>query len=197
MCLILGDNIFYGDGMTAMLQSAAAQGRGATIFGYYVKDPERYGVAEVDDQGRVTSLEEKPLHPKSHYAVTGLYFYDNDVVEMARRLKPSARGEIEITDINMEYLRRGTLRLEILGRGMAWLDTGTHESLHDASTFIETVEKRQGLKIACPEEVAYRMGYIDATQLRRLADPLRQSAYGQYLLSTLNHRLAGPWQRTQ
>ena len=197
VCLVLGDNIFYGDGMTAMLQSAAAQGRGATIFGYYVKDPERYGVAEVDDQGRVTSIEEKPLQPKSHYAVTGLYFYDNDVVEMARRLRPSPRGELEITDINLEYLRRGTLRIEILGRGMAWLDTGTHESLHDASTFIETIEKRQGLKIACPEEVAYRMGYIDATQLLRLADPLRQSAYGQYLLSMVNHPVALPWQRVQ
>jgi glucose-1-phosphate thymidylyltransferase len=197
VCLVLGDNVFYGDGMTAMLQSAAAQRQGATIFGYYVKDPERYGVAEVDDQGRVTSIEEKPLHPKSHYAVTGLYFYDNDVVEMARRLRPSSRGEIEITDINLEYLRRGILRIEILGRGMAWLDTGTHESLHDASTFIETIEKRQGLKIACPEEVAYRMGYIDASQVRRLAEPLRQSAYGQYLLSMLNDRVAGPWQRVQ
>ena len=197
VCLVLGDNIFYGDGMTAMLQSAATQERGATIFGYYVKDPERYGVAEVDDQGRVTSIEEKPLQPKSHYAVTGLYFYDNDVVEMARRLRPSPRGELEITDINLEYLKRGSLRIEILGRGMAWLDTGTHESLHDASTFIETVEKRQGLKIACPEEVAYRMGYIDATQLQRLADPLRQSAYGQYLLSMLNDRVALPWQRVQ
>ena len=197
VCLVLGDNVFYGDGMTAMLQSAAAQAQGATIFGYYVKDPERYGVAEVDDQGRVTSIEEKPLHPKSHYAVTGLYFYDNDVVAMARRLRPSSRGEIEITDINLEYLRRGSLRIEILGRGMAWLDTGTHESLHDASTFIETIEKRQGLKIACPEEVAYRMGYIDASQVRRLADPLRQSAYGQYLLSMLNDRVAGPWQRVQ
>ena len=197
VCLVLGDNIFYGDGMTAMLQSAAAQGRGATIFGYYVKDPERYGVAEVDDQGRVTSIEEKPQQPKSHYAVTGLYFYDNDVVEMARRLRPSPRGELEITDINLEYLKRGSLRIEILGRGMAWLDTGTHESLHDASTFIETVEKRQGLKIACPEEVAYRMGYIDATQLQRLADPLRQSAYGQYLLSMVNDRVALPWQRVQ
>ena len=197
VCLVLGDNVFYGDGMTAMLQSAAARAQGATIFGYYVKDPERYGVAEVDDQGRVLSIEEKPLHPKSHYAVTGLYFYDNDVVEMARRLRPSSRGEIEITDINLEYLRRGSLRIEILGRGMAWLDTGTHESLHDASTFIETIEKRQGLKIACPEEVAYRMGYIDASQVRRLADPLRQSAYGQYLLSMLNDRVAGPWQRVQ
>ena len=195
VCLVLGDNVFYGDGMTAVLRTASSQNEGATIFGYYVKDPERYGVAEVDEAGRVLGLEEKPAQPKSHYAVTGLYFYDNDVVEIARDLQPSPRGELEITDVNLEYLRRGTLRMEILGRGMAWLDTGTHESLHDASTFIETIEKRQGLKIACPEEVAYRMGYIDAEQVRRLAQPLRQSAYGQYLLKMLNERLAGPWQR--
>jgi glucose-1-phosphate thymidylyltransferase len=196
VCLVLGDNIFYGDGMTAMLQSAAAQSAGATIFGYYVKDPERYGVAEVDQRGNVITIEEKPAQPKSHYAVTGLYFYDNDVIRIASALRPSHRGELEITDVNLEYLRRGTLRMEILGRGMAWLDTGTHESLHDAATFIETIEKRQGLKIACPEEVAYRMGYIDAEQVRRLAHPLRQSAYGQYLLTMLNERIAGPWQRT-
>ncbi len=195
-CLVLGDNVFYGDGMTAMLRGAAAQQEGATIFGYYVKDPERYGVAEVDAAGRVISIEEKPDRPKSHYAVTGLYFYDNGVVDIARALRPSQRGELEITDVNLEYLRRGTLRMELLGRGMAWLDTGTHESLHDASTFIETIEKRQGLKIACPEEVAYRMGYIDAAQVRRLANPLRQSAYGQYLLQLLNERIAGPWQRS-
>ena len=195
-CLVLGDNVFYGDGMTAMLRAAAAQDVGATIFGYYVKDPERYGVAEVDDAGRVISIEEKPDRPKSHYAVTGLYFYDNGVVDIARALRPSPRGELEITDVNLEYLRRGTLRMELLGRGMAWLDTGTHESLHDASTFIETIEKRQGLKIACPEEVAYRMGYIDAAQVHRLANPLRQSAYGQYLLQLLNERIAGPWQRS-
>ena len=195
VCLVLGDNVFYGDGMTAVLRTASSQNEGATIFGYYVKDPERYGVAEVDEVGRVLGLEEKPSRPKSHYAVTGLYFYDNDVVDIARTLQPSSRGELEITDVNLEYLRRGTLRMEILGRGMAWLDTGTHESLHDASTFIETIEKRQGLKIACPEEVAYRMGYIDAEQVRRLAEPLRQSAYGQYLLKMLNERLAGPWQR--
>ena len=195
-CLVLGDNVFYGDGMTAMLRAAAAQEEGATIFGYYVKDPERYGVAEVDDEGRVISIEEKPDRPKSHYAVTGLYFYDNGVVDIARALRPSPRGELEITDVNLEYLRRGTLRMELLGRGMAWLDTGTHESLHDASTFIETIEKRQGLKIACPEEVAYRMGYIDAGQVRRLAHPLGQSAYGQYLLQMLNERIAGPWQRS-
>ncbi len=185
VCLVLGDNLFYGDGLSAMLQKAAARPDGATIFGYYVKDPERYGVAEVDAAGRIRSLEEKPASPKSHYAVTGIYFYDNHVVEIAGDLKPSARGELEITDVNLEYLRRGTLRIELLGRGMAWLDTGTHESLHDASTFIETIEKRQGLKIACPEEVAYRMGYIDADQVRRLAAPLRQSAYGEYLLKIL------------
>jgi glucose-1-phosphate thymidylyltransferase len=196
VCLVLGDNVFYGDGMTAMLRTAASQASGATIFGYYVKDPERYGVAEVDGDGRVIGIEEKPERPKSHYAVTGLYFYDNSVLEMARALEPSPRGELEITDINLEYLRRGTLRMELLGRGMAWLDTGTHESLHDASTFIETIEKRQGLKIACPEEVAYRMGYIDAEQVRRLAHPLRQSAYGQYLLTMLDERIAGPWQRS-
>ena len=183
VCLVLGDNIFYGEGLTALLQSAAGRADGATIFGYIVKDPERYGVAEIDSSARVISIEEKPAHPKSSYAVTGIYFYDNDVVSIARGLKPSSRGELEITDVNMEYLRRGTLRMELLGRGMAWLDTGTHESLHDASTFIETIEKRQGLKIACLEEIAYRMGYIGQEQLRRLAEPLRQSAYGEYLLN--------------
>ena len=193
-CLILGDNIFYGEGLSALLQAAAARDTGATIFGYYVKDPERYGVAEVDARGAVISIEEKPKHPKSHYAVTGLYFYDNSVIEIARNLKPSRRGEYEITDVNVEYLRRGSLRMELFGRGTAWLDTGTHESLHDASTFIETIEKRQGLKIACPEEVAYRMGYIDAAQVRRLAAPLHQSGYGQYLLNMLNERMAGPRQ---
>ncbi len=194
-CLILGDNIFHGEGLSALLQSAAARDHGATIFGYYVKDAERYGVAEIDATGAVLSIEEKPLKPKSHYAVTGLYFYDNSVVEIARNLKPSARGELEITDVNVEYLRRGSLRMELFGRGTAWLDTGTHESLHDASTFIATVEKRQGLKIACPEEVAYRKGYIDATQVRRLAEPLRQSAYGQYLLDMLQEYMPGPGQQ--
>ena len=183
--LVLGDNIFYGEGLSALLRAAAARERGATIFGYWVKDPERYGVAEVDKTGRVLSIEEKPASPKSNYAVTGIYFYDNDVVEIARKLKPSKRGELEITDVNVEYLRRGTLHMELLGRGMAWLDTGTHESLHDASRFIETIEKRQGLKIACPEEIAFRMGYIDEEQLRRLAQPLRQSAYGEYLVGLL------------
>jgi glucose-1-phosphate thymidylyltransferase len=182
-CLVLGDNIFYGEGLSVLLQEAAGRSSGATIFGYQVKDPQRYGVAEVDPAGRVVSIEEKPETPKSSYAVTGIYFYDNDVVAIARGLKPSKRGELEITDVNMEYLRRGTLRMELLGRGMAWLDTGTHESLHDASAFIETIEKRQGLKIACPEEIAFRMGYIDGPQLRRLAEPLASSAYGAYLLA--------------
>jgi glucose-1-phosphate thymidylyltransferase len=191
VCLVLGDNIFYGDGLTALLQAAAARSDGATIFGYTVKDPERYGVAEVDAEGRVVSIEEKPAAPKSSYAVTGIYFYDNAVLSIAAGLKPSPRGELEITDVNMEYLRRGTLRMELLGRGMAWLDTGTHESLHDASTFIETIEKRQGLKIACPEEVAYRMGYIGADRIRQLARPLRQSAYGQYLLDLIGEPAAG------
>jgi len=190
-CLILGDNIFHGEGLSALLQTAARRDKGATVFGYYVKDPERYGVAEIDATGVVLSIEEKPEKPKSHYAVTGLYFYDNAVVEIARSLKPSARGELEITDVNVEYLRRGTLRMELFGRGTAWLDTGTHESLHDASTFIATVEKRQGLKIACPEEVAYRRGYIDAAQVHRLASPLRQSAYGQYLLNMLQEQIPG------
>jgi glucose-1-phosphate thymidylyltransferase len=183
--LILGDNIFHGDGLSRLVQTAASQDRGATIFGYFVKDPQRYGVAEVDDRGIVTSIEEKPPVPKSNYAVTGLYFYDNGVIDIARNLAPSARGEYEITDVNNAYLRQGTLRMEILGRGMAWLDAGTHESLHDASTFIEAIEKRQGLKIACPEEVAYRMGFIDAGQLASLAAPIRHSAYGEYLLSVI------------
>jgi glucose-1-phosphate thymidylyltransferase len=185
VALILGDNIFYGEGLTALLQGATQRTSGATIFGYYVKDPERYGVAEIDPSGRVLSIEEKPKSPKSNYAVTGIYFYDNAVVEIARTLKPSARGEYEITDVNVAYLDRGQLHMELLGRGMAWLDTGTHESLHDASTFIETIEKRQGLKIACPEEIAYRMGYITAEQVRAIAGPVRKSAYGEYLLNLL------------
>jgi len=181
VCLVLGDNIFYGDGLIAMLQSAAGQDRGATIFGYRVTEPQRYGVAEIDPDGRVRGIEEKPAVPKSPYAVTGLYFYDNDVIGIARALKPSRRGEYEITDVNNAYVERGTLRMELLGRGMAWLDTGTHESLHDASSFIETIEKRQGLKIACPEEIAYRMGYIDGAQVRSLAAAYKGSAYGRYL----------------
>jgi glucose-1-phosphate thymidylyltransferase len=190
VALVLGDNIFYGDSLTSMLQRAAALDAGATIFGYYVKDPQRYGVAEIAADGRVLSIEEKPARPKSSFAVTGLYFYDNDVVAIARGLKPSRRGEYEITDVNVAYLERGDLRMEILGRGMAWLDTGTHESLHDAATFIETIEKRQGLKIACPEEVAYRMGYVDAEQVRRLAAPLLKSAYGEYLVRMLEESSA-------
>lgn len=188
VALILGDNVFYGGGLRAILHRAAQSTSGATIFGYYVQDPERYGVAEIDGEGRVVGIEEKPKRPKSSYAVTGLYFYDNDVVAVARDLAPSARGEYEITDVNKAYLARGTLRIELLGRGMAWLDTGTHESLHDASSFIETIEKRQGLKIACPEEVAFRAGYIDEEGLRRLARPLEKTGYGKYLLGLLNDR---------
>jgi glucose-1-phosphate thymidylyltransferase len=183
--LVLGDNIFYGHGLTEMLQRAAGQREGATVFGYHVKDPERYGVAEIDAAGQVLSLEEKPKAPRSPYAVTGIYFYDNQVVEIAAGLKPSPRGELEITDVNLEYLRRGQLRMEILGRGMAWLDTGTHESLQEASNFIETIEKRQGLKVACPEEIAFRAGFITADALAGLAEPMRKNAYGQYLLSLL------------
>jgi glucose-1-phosphate thymidylyltransferase len=188
VALVLGDNIFYGDGLTALLQQAASRRTGATIFGYYVKDPQRYGVADMDAAGHVVSIEEKPAVPKSNYAVTGIYFYDNDVVQIARALKPSKRGELEITDVNVAYLERGSLRMELLGRGMAWLDTGTNESLHDASTFIETIEKRQGLKIACPEEIAYRMDFITADQVRAIAEPIRKSSYGEYLLQLLTER---------
>jgi glucose-1-phosphate thymidylyltransferase len=187
--LVLGDNIFYGAGLTGSLTAAAARTTGATIFGYHVQDPERYGVAQIDGAGRVVGIEEKPARPKSNYAVTGLYFYDAEVVDIAAALEPSARGEYEITDVNVEYLRRGALRREVMGRGMAWLDTGTHESLHEASSFIETIEKRQGLKVACPEEIAYRMGYIDAEAVRRLAEPLRKNAYGQYLLRMVDERV--------
>ncbi len=187
-CLILGDNIFYGNGLPEILRKATQVDKGGLIFGYWVKDPERYGVVEFDDSGAVLSIEEKPQKPKSHFAVPGLYFYDNEVVEIASRLKPSARGELEITDINREYLSRGNLRLELLGRGFAWLDTGTHESLLDASNFIETIEKRQGLKVACVEEVAYRMGYIDSNQLQKLAEPLCKNGYGEYLLQIINER---------
>jgi glucose-1-phosphate thymidylyltransferase len=183
VALVLGDNIFYGHGLVAMLQRAAAQPRGATIFGYHVNDPERYGVAEVDTAGNVLSIEEKPLWPRSNIVVTGLYFYDNDVIDITSRLKKSARGEYEITDVNSEYLRRGDLRIEQLGRGMVWLDTGTYESLQEAASFIETIEKRQGLKIGCPEEIAFASGFIDADRLRQLAEPLQNSGYGAYLLS--------------
>jgi glucose-1-phosphate thymidylyltransferase len=181
-CLVLGDNLFYGHDLSHRLQRAAVRAGGATIFGYHVQNPSSYGVVEFDEQRRVVSIEEKPIKPRSNYAVTGLYFYDNCVVDIAREIRPSARGELEITDVNLYYLRRGELTVEILGRGTAWLDTGTHESLLQAGIFIETIEQRQGLKIACPEEIAYRMGYIDAGQLEALAESLRKGSYGQYLL---------------
>jgi glucose-1-phosphate thymidylyltransferase len=184
--LILGDNIFYGSGLIDQLQQAASRTSGATIFGYHVSDPERYGVAEIDHRtGRVLSIEEKPARPKSNYAVTGLYFYDNQVVDIASSLQPSARGEYEITDVNVEYLRRGQLRMELMSRGTAWLDTGTHESLHDASSFIQAIEKRQGLRVASPEEIAWRMGYITDDDLAALAAGLGKSGYGQYLETVL------------
>ncbi len=186
--LILGDNIFYGTGLVDQLRRASAQGSGATVFGYHVTDPERYGVAQFDSAGRVLSIEEKPATPKSSYAVTGLYFYDEAVVEIAAALKPSARGEYEITDVNLEYLRRGQLRMELMGRGMAWLDTGTHDSLQDASAFVQTIEKRQGLKIASPEEIAWRLGYIDDAQLDRLSERLGKSGYGCYLRGLIAER---------
>lgn len=186
VCLILGDNIFYGHGLEDMLKRAVQLTRGGLVFGYWVKDPERYGVVEFDESGKVLDIVEKPIKPRSSMAVSGLYFYDNRVVEIASGLKPSARGELEISDVNKAYLKSGDLRVEVLGRGFAWLDTGTHESLLEASTFIETIEKRQGLKIACIEEIAYRQGYIDAGQLRRLAEPLRKNGYGQYLLKILS-----------
>lgn len=181
--LILGDNIYFGHGLPDRLRTAAAQKQGATVFGYWVKDPERYGVVEFDENNCAVSLEEKPTQPKSNYAVTGLYFYDNQVVEMAANLKPSARGELEITDLNRLYLNLGQLRVEKLGRGIAWLDTGTHEALLQAANFIETIEQRQGLKISCPEEIAYRLGLIDAEQVTKLANPLKNNGYGQYLLN--------------
>ncbi len=184
-CLILGDNIFYGHGLGTNLANAVGRDDGATVFAYRVQDPERYGVVEFDARGRAVSIEEKPARPRSHYAVTGLYFYDNQVVDMARALKPSPRGELEITDINNRYLEQGRLHVEKLGRGTAWLDTGTHESLLQAATFIETVEQRQGLKIACVEEIAWRMGYISAAELEALARPLEKSQYGRYLMDIL------------
>ena len=185
VALALGDNIFYGAGFSEALQGAAAQTDGATVFGYQVRDPQRYGVVEFDAKGRAIGLEEKPAHPKSSFAVTGLYFFDNQVIEIAANLKPSARGELEITDVNLEYLRRGQLRVQRLGRGIAWLDTGTHESLVQASNFIQAVEERQGLMVGCLEEIAYRMGYITAGDLERLARAMRGSTYGQYLLHVL------------
>jgi glucose-1-phosphate thymidylyltransferase len=189
VCLVLGDNIFYGHGFQEILGRAVSLVSGGVIFGYWVKNPERYGVVEFDDCHRAIELVEKPAKPRSNFAVPGLYFYDNGVVEIAAGLKPSPRGELEITDINKEYLRRGSLRVEILGRGFAWLDTGTHESLLEASTFIETIEKRQGLKISCIEEIAYRKRYIDERQLRALAQPLRKNSYGQYLLRVLDQTI--------
>ena len=188
VALVLGDNIFYGDGLTQKLQRSAQQQQGASVFTYYVQDPERYGVVEFDAQGMAVGIEEKPSEPRSNYAVTGLYFYDNDVLSIAKEIKPSPRGELEITDVNKAYLERGDLRVEVMSRGMAWLDTGTHNSLLDAANFIRVVEERQGLKIACPEEIAYRMGYISAEQLQALAKPLLKSGYGVYLEGLLNER---------
>ncbi len=187
--LVLGDNIFYGHELAQMTQKAAQRANGATVFAYPVHDPERYGVVEFDENGAAISLEEKPAKPKSRYAVTGLYFYDNAVVEMAKNLKPSARGELEITDLNRLYLEAGTLQVEVMGRGMAWLDTGTHDSLLEAGSFIQTIEKRQGLKVACPEEIAYRMGFIDEAQVRRLAKKYAKNGYGQYLRQMLEERV--------
>ena len=184
-CLVLGDNIFFGQGLRKLLHQAASKTRGATVFGYWVRDPERYGVAEFDTQGQVISLEEKPAKPKSNYAVTGLYFYDDRVCDLAASLKPSPRGELEITDLNKLYLERGELELLQLGRGMAWLDTGTHDSLMEAAGFVETIEKRQGLKICCPEEIAWRNAWIDDRQLQAMAEPLRKNGYGQYLFELL------------
>ena len=188
--LVLGDNIFYGHDLPVQLKEAAQRSSGATVFAYHVQDPERYGVVDFDAAGKAISLEEKPLQPKSNYAVTGLYFYDNQVVDIASSLKPSARGELEITDVNRIYLEKDQLNVAIMGRGFAWLDTGTHDSLLEASNFIQTIEQRQGLKVACPEEIAYRKGFIDANQLASLAQPLAKNGYGQYLLRLLKERPA-------
>lgn len=188
VCLVLGDNIYYGGGLSKMLQRAAAKKTGATVFGYHVSDPERFGVVEFDDNQQAISIEEKPNDPKSSYAVTGLYFYDNSVIDIAKQIKPSEREELEITDINQAYLDKGELEVELLGRGFAWLDTGTHESLLEAGQFIETVEKRQNMKIACLEEIAWRMGYITTKQLEVLAQPLKKNAYGQYLLRLVEEK---------
>ncbi|MFV1921584.1 MAG: glucose-1-phosphate thymidylyltransferase RfbA [Methylotenera sp.] len=187
--LVLGDNIFYGHDLAQMTQNAAQRSKGASVFAYPVHDPERYGVVEFDANGKAISLEEKPVKPKSRYAVTGLYFYDNDVVELAKNLKPSARGELEITDLNRIYLEAGTLHVEVMGRGMAWLDTGTHDSLLEAGEFIQTIEKRQGLKVACPEEIAYRMGFIDAEKVKSVAKKYAKNGYGEYLTRILNEQV--------
>ncbi|WP_251545346.1 glucose-1-phosphate thymidylyltransferase RfbA [Limosilactobacillus caecicola] len=182
VCLILGDNIFYGSGLSKLLQSAAQKDTGATVFGYHVNDPERFGVVEFDDHQHALSIEEKPKVPKSNYAITGLYFYDNHVVDIAKQIKPSDRGELEITDVNNEYLKAGQLDVKLMGRGYAWLDTGTHDAMLEAANFISTIEKRESLKVACLEEIAYRMGYIDQAQLIKLAQPLKKNDYGQYML---------------
>jgi glucose-1-phosphate thymidylyltransferase len=187
--LVLGDNLFYGHGLPEQLQRAADRMQGATVFAYHVKDPQRYGVVQFDIEGRALGIEEKPQQPKSNYAVTGLYFYDNEVLDIAASLAPSARGELEITDVNQRYLERGALRVELIGRGIAWLDTGTHESLQQAANFIETIQSRQGLKVCCPEEIAYRAGFIDAAQLEKLAAGLSKSDYGQYLIGLLSEQL--------
>ena len=186
VALVLGDNIFYGQSFSKVLKNAAEREKGATIFGYYVKDPREYGVVEFDENGKALSIEEKPANPKSNYAVPGLYFYDNDVVEIAKNIKPSARGEIEITAVNNEYLNRGTLQVETLGRGFAWLDTGNHDMLLAAADFVSSIQRRQGLYVSCIEEIAFKRGFIDATQLRKLAEPLLKTAYGQYLVDVAN-----------
>ncbi len=193
--LVLGDNIFYGHDLPAMLASANARTTGASVFGYHVQDPERYGVVSFDAQGKAVSIEEKPVKPKSNFAVTGLYFYDGQAADFAREIKPSPRGELEITDLNRRYLEAGHLSVELMGRGYAWLDTGTHDSLIEASAFIQTIENRQGLKVACPEEIAYRMRFIDAEQVRRLAHPLKKNAYGQYLLRMIDEPGLSPLNR--
>ncbi len=188
VCLVLGDNIFYGNGLSELLRNAIKHDSGATVFGYYVNDPDRYGVVEFDNECRVVSIEEKPEKPKSNYAVVGLYFYDNEVVEIAKNLKPSPRGEIEITDVNKEYLKRGKLKVQNMGRGYAWLDTGTHDSMHEAATFVKIIEDRIGRKISAIEEIAYQMGFINEVQLRELAKPLMKSGYGKYLIDILEKR---------
>ena len=189
--LVLGDNIYFGHGLATLLENAVKRPKGATVFGYYVRDPQHYGVVSFDAQGRAVDLEEKPKHPKSNYAVTGLYFYDNDVVSIAKQVRPSPRGELEITDVNRAYLERGQLTVELMGRGYAWLDTGSHDSLLAAANFVQVVQERQGLKIACPEEIAYRLGYISASQIEKLAAPLAKNGYGQYLLELLQRDVPG------